>query len=124
MGHMADCADVDGGLPGNDLGAERGQLGHVQVVEVLNLQLRLRRRLVLGHGRRWNAVRVPGRAENPVEIRMTKSVTTVYVRVSAATKVPLLVRESTRAVEKAGKVRQRFFNATFAGSPQRGCATK
>ena len=59
MGHMTDGADVDGGLPGNDLGAQRGQLAHVQVVEVLDLQLRLRRCLVICHDwrrrrrRRW-----------------------------------------------------------------------
>ena len=35
VGHMADGADVNGGLAGDDLGGERGQLLDVQGVQVL-----------------------------------------------------------------------------------------
>ena len=43
VGHMTDCADVDGRLTGDDLGRERGQLLDVEVVQVLLCQVRLTR---------------------------------------------------------------------------------
>ena len=40
MGHVTDGADVDGGLAGDHLGGQRGQLGHVQHGEVLEKKSR------------------------------------------------------------------------------------